>query len=242
MSISLKHMTGREFIKKILGHERDFSNIHLVDFDSEFYKEDYQELSNYFTNPILRDSFISNPLKLDNSSLQGINVIGLDIPNLEGKSVDFSHSKIYNSKFFSVTFPNANFSESDLEGIVFIHSNLEGAIFDKAHLISANFSYVILENADFRNANLTNANLYYTILSLANLGYSNLKNATLKRVNVEGAYFGYADLREAKMYEMIGLKYTKGLNLAKFSDDIQSQISEGFFAKRKLIKLLNKYY
>ena len=149
MATLYTRVTEREFIKKVLSGERDFSGIELVDeYDSalpsltSFFK--YNESVAY----LIQQDLERNPINLSNSRLSVLKTIGLYLPY-------------------------TNFDSADLEGAYLELANLEGSSFRKSMLGRACFIQANLGGSDFEGADFTSTNIVRAVLTRT----KNLENA-----------------------------------------------------------------
>ncbi|MEM5798024.1 MAG: pentapeptide repeat-containing protein [Candidatus Aenigmatarchaeota archaeon] len=193
-------MKGKEFVKKILEGERDFSRIKLEEY---FICEDdlQRELNIY----LKLQKFENNPVILNESELIGLNAI-LYMPNLQAKKTNFLRSELTCSYF-----EGADFSEA-----IFLRASLENTDFESANLENANLIESNLEKSNFYHANLRYANLFSASIIKANFGEADLTGANLKKAVVDVTNFNGAILKNAKLAEIRGYLITEWLRGAIF--------------------------
>ncbi|MEK6928341.1 MAG: pentapeptide repeat-containing protein [Nanoarchaeota archaeon] len=163
--MALTKLKGKEFVKKVLSGETDFSNIILEEsFDLNSH-ESFDDLTKYLKEQKLKDSC----LNLSGSSFRYLKAKNLYLPSVIAK-----HTNFYGS-----TFSGANLNKADLER----------ADLREANLYEANLRYADLRYANLRSADLGYANLIRANLEKANLVRANLHGANLERVNLYGAKF-----------------------------------------------------
>ena len=171
MTTQLIFVKGKEFIKKILSGERDFSGIELEEGFDLCGDDGFSELQEYFKKSDLRE----NPINIEWSKLRRLDADGLYLPFVQAKGVNLKHAALM----------GANLENAQLE-----MSDLRYARLSRVKLTNAD-----LRNADLRLADLNLASLIKAILSgadfeAADLEYTNMKSADLKGVkNLQWARF-----------------------------------------------------
>ncbi len=171
MATQLIFVKGKEFIKKILSGERDFSGIELEEGFDLCGDDSFDELQEY----LKKCDFKENPINIEGSKLRRLDADGLYLPFVQAKGVNLKHAALM----------GANLESAQLE-----MSDLRYARLSGVKLTNAN-----LRNADLRLADLNLAFLIGTSLTEANfeaadLEYTNMKNADLKGVkNLQWARF-----------------------------------------------------
>ena len=127
---ALKQMSGEEFVRRVLGGERDFSGIELEEgFDLSGY-DGFGEMQDYLG---WHDLFM-NPVLINGSKFYRVKAQGLYLPYAKGRKAVLAGADL----------KRADLSEADLEG-----ADLEGAVLEGAVLEG-----VDLEGADLRRADL----------------------------------------------------------------------------------------
>ena len=178
MEIKLKSMDGKDFVKKILEGERDFSRIKL---ENGFNLEGFKDLQIYLHKADLQ----YYPIILDYAELINIQARRLELPFVSGKRINLFGANLCGADLYRANLYRANLEKANLEG-----TNLEGTNLYRANLPRANFWGANLRGANFWGANLERANLrgadlQEVILEGANLrGVKNLeKTINLDKVN-----------------------------------------------------------
>jgi len=171
MATQLIFVKGKEFIKKILSGERDFSGIELEEGFDLCGDEGFDELQKY----LKKCEFKENPINIEGSKLRHLDADGIYLPFVRAEGVNLKHAALM----------GANLENAQLE-----MSDLRYARLSRVKLIGAN-----LRNADLRLADLNLAFLIKAILTgadfeAADLEYTNMKSANLKGVkNLQWARF-----------------------------------------------------
>jgi len=171
MATQLVFVKGKEFIKKILSGERNFSNIELEEGFDLCGDDSFDELQEYLKKCELRE----NPINIEGSKLRHLDADGIYLPFVRAKGVNLKHAAL-------------------------MGANLENAQLEMSDLRYARLSRVKLTNANLRNADLRLADLNLTSLIKAiltgadfeatDLEFTNMKSADLKGVkNLQWARF-----------------------------------------------------
>src|SRR3989344_4647155 len=164
----VKYMKGKDFVKKILEGERDFSSIKLEDsFNLSGFKG-FEDLQRYLKKADLRHY----PIILNYAELIYIKASGLYLPYVNGRKINLERANL----------PRANLREANLE-----RANLPRANLREANFWGANFLGANLEKANLERANLPGANLQEANLREANLREANLQEAILRGANFWGS-------------------------------------------------------
>ena len=158
MEIKLKSMDGKDFVKKILEGERDFSRIKL---ENGFNLEGFKDLQIYLHKADLQ----YYPIILDYAELINIQARRLELPFVSGKRINLPRANFWGANLRGANFWGANLEKANLEG-----TNLERANLERANLRGAN-----LQEANLERANLQEADLQEVILEGANLEGANLR-------------------------------------------------------------------
>src|SRR3989344_3052137 len=197
----VKYMKGKDFVKKILEGERDFSSIKLEDsFNLSGFKG-FEDLQRYLKKADLRHY----PIILDYAKLISIQASGLYLPYVNGVCINLEEADLERAKLWEAKLVGAN-----LSGAILMGANLEEAILQRTNLVGANLVGANLDGADLRGANLVGANLGGEDLRGADLGQANLEGVNLKRTNLRKANLEIArkletiiNLGKAKLYGAI---------------------------------------
>ena len=133
MEIKLKSMDGKDFVKKILEGERDFSRIKL---ENGFNLEGFKDLQIYLHKADLQ----YYPIILDYAELINIQARRLELPFVSGKRINLFGANLCGADLY-----RANLYRANLE-----KANLEKANLERANLERANLREVILKGANLR--------------------------------------------------------------------------------------------
>jgi hypothetical protein len=113
---------------------------------------------------------------------------GYPVPDTTGNDSGWS---IFNSgqdkDFNFANLDNANFSDSDLNGVNMNFATMQNVNFINSSLSGANMNFATLKYAKFNNAGLKGANLNFADLKYADLSYAVLDGANINFVDLEGA-------------------------------------------------------
>lgn len=162
---------------------------------------------------------VGNIKRLNRHNIHEINLVNCHLPrtnlnyvNLAGSNVNSAN--ISQSSLIEVVMENARLNQTNFENSNLNQANLKGAYasganFRDAFLIKANFENAFLIKASFNNAFLMEANL---------------RNCYLMGADFENVSLYKADLRGAKGLTVEQLSKVKTLYLARFDEDILSQI------------------
>ncbi len=192
------HMTGKEFLEKILSGERDFSRISLENQDlaqDEAYQEVIEQLQARGQKRAKKE-----PLLFRKSKLKKVKAPKFYAPYADFYLADLSYGNFIGSYFKEANFPEAKLIQTNL-----FSANLKGADFFKADLYHA-----ILQGADIKAARFSRADLSKTDLrNVQNLSYARdlpwaIFNHTLLSSEKEEAII--EDLRQKATYFEIRFK------------------------------------
>ena len=133
-----------------------------------------------------------------------------------------------------VNLAESNLNSADISNAFLIETYLQNTRLNQTNLENSNLNQAILTGAYASGANFKDAYLIKAQLNNAFLIKSNFKNAFLMEANLQGCYLTGADFENASLYkaDLRGAKgltieqltKTKTLYLAKFDDEILSQI------------------
>jgi len=153
---------GREFVRKVLDGERDFSNVRLEPYFGLSGDDSFATLQEYLKKADLQGS----PVIVEKCDLTGLDADGLYLPYLRANAACFKH---------------ATMMEANLEGGQFRYAD-----FRYAKLLQTNMERADLRNADFRQADLNFARLNSTMLAGADFLGTKLLFTNLQSANIEG--------------------------------------------------------
>ncbi|HTF19234.1 MAG TPA: pentapeptide repeat-containing protein [Chryseolinea sp.] len=162
---------------------------------------------------------VGNIKRLNRHKIHEVNLVNCHLPrtnlnyvNLAGSNINSAN--ISQSSLIEVVMENARLNQTNFENSNLNQANLKGAYasganFRDAFLIKANFENAFLIKATFNNAFLMEANL---------------RNCYLMGADFENVSLYKADLRGAKGLTVEQLSKVKTLYLARFDDEILSQL------------------
>ncbi|MEJ1241457.1 pentapeptide repeat-containing protein [Chryseolinea sp. T2] len=162
---------------------------------------------------------VGNIKRLNRHKIHEINLVNCHLPrtnlnyvNLAGSNINSAN--ISQSSLIEVVMENARLNQTNFENSNLNQANLKGAYasganFRDAFLIKANFENAFLIKATFNNAFLMEANL---------------RNCYLMGADFENVSLYKADLRGAKGLTVEQLSKVKTLYLARFDEEILSQL------------------
>ena len=150
-------MKGKEFVKKILKGERDFSRIELeTGFDLVGY-EGFAEMQRIIRNEREFDpaAHQQSSLILDSSKLVNLKADGIYLPNARGDKADFRGSSFKKAcleygEFFKGNFRQTNLEEANLQNASLRCAQFYGACLTAANVSGTNFEMANFEVADIR--------------------------------------------------------------------------------------------
>ena len=143
MPTKLKGMSGKEFAKKVIAGERDFSKIKILplngtglhypagNFKYDFNNDGY-DLMEHLRG--LQEKLKTDPIVLDGSDLSNIIANGLEMPYVGARGTCFKNSRLLNSNFSYGVFTGADFTSADLENVNFHSAEFHEANFEYANL------------------------------------------------------------------------------------------------------------
>lgn len=164
---------------------------------------------------------VGNIKRLNRHKIHEVNLVNCHLPrtnlnyvNLAGSNINSAN--ISQSSLIEVVMENARLNQTNFE-----NSNLNQANLKGAYASGANFRDAFLIKANFENAFLIKANFNNAFLMEANL-----RNCYLMGADFENVSLYKADLRGAKGLTVEQLSKVKTLYLARFDDEILSQLKE----------------
>jgi uncharacterized protein YjbI with pentapeptide repeats len=162
---------------------------------------------------------VGNIKRLNRHKIHEVNLVNCHLPrtnlnyvNLAGSNINSAN--ISQSSLIEVIMENARLNQTNFE-----NSNLNQANLKGAYASGANFRDAFLIKANFENAFLIKANFNNAFLMEANL-----RNCYLMGADLENVSLYKADLRGAKGLSVEQLSKVKTLYLARFDDEILSQL------------------
>jgi BTB/POZ domain-containing protein KCTD9 len=141
---------------------------------------------------------------LARTNLSYVNLSGSNLNSANLSQSSLIEATLENTRLNQTNFENSNLNQANLKG-----AYASGANFKDGFLIKTQFENAFLIKANFKNAYLMEANL---------------QNSYLMGADFENASLYKADLRGAKGLTVEQLSKSKTLYLAKFDDEILSQV------------------
>jgi len=171
MATQLIFVKGKEFIKKILSGERNFSGIELEEGFDLCGDEGFDELQEY----LKKCDFKEGPINIEGSKLRHLDADGLYFPFVRARGVNLKHATLMGANLENAQFENADLRYTRLARVKLASANLKNADLRLADLNLAFLVGAILTEADF---------------DAADLEFTNMKSADLKGVrNLQWARF-----------------------------------------------------
>lgn len=187
--MALRYMYGKEFIRRLLSGERDFSKIRLEEgfnFDTSSFTHNLREY-------LLSQDFSKYPISLCGSDLSHIKLYNYNFAFTQGKGADFTGASLIASNFQEAHLEESSFLEADLRDVNFKEANLYHADLRASKLHNVNFSHTCLSGTDLREAILNTASFDRTDLRGTDLrGVSGLEDCN----SVRTAKFKYTKVTE----------------------------------------------
>jgi uncharacterized protein YjbI with pentapeptide repeats len=162
---------------------------------------------------------VGNIKRLNRHKIHEVNLVNCFLPRTNLNYVNLAGSNLNSANISQSSLIEANLENARLNQTNFENSNLNQAMLKGAYASGANFKDAFLIKSQFENAFLIKANF-----SNAFLMEANLQNCYVMGADFENASLYKADLRGAKGLTIEQLSKVKTLYLAKFDDDILSQI------------------
>lgn len=136
-----KEMTGKEFIKKILAGERDFSGVYLSEVDLGESRKLFEELKRYLKVCYAVGGVCDrNPIVFNNSTFSRVNGKYNEMHKFgTDEGLNLAHVEARNAKFYDVDFSFASFGNADFRGADFANVNFNGAYLGYADFRGACF-------------------------------------------------------------------------------------------------------
>jgi len=176
------YMSGEEFVKKLLGGEREFTHIRLEPYFNLSGNDAFDNLQDYLGSTNLEEA----PVILNQAELRGLDADGLYLPYLKANDASFKHGSMMETDLRYSQFKNTDFRYARLPQIKMMDTDLENA-----DLRQADLNLARLDNALLSGANLAGATLLFTNLQGANIqGIVNLHQARF----VDTANFQFVSL------------------------------------------------
>ena len=223
------HLSGTEFIDKILSGERDFRAIKLTKnsrLDSD--QEKYWLLCYYLRNASLSE----DPLNLCDADLTGLTAklvykddgssFGLFFPYVNAERVNlknailprsvWNHSNLREAKLIRSKLTGSKFINAHLDHVIATEAMLDGMLAHNSNWDHAKMNSIRARHANFNNSSLLHAKLYY-----ADLRYANFANSVLEHAKFRGAKLYGTKFPNIHLYYAINAG-AKSLGHANFFD------------------------
>ncbi len=182
MAAQRTHMSGNEFVQKLLDGERNFKTIVLEPYFSLARHERFEELQ----NRLREDDLENNPVILEGADLTGLDADGLVLPFLKANEACFKHA----------TMMEASVESSEFEAVDFRYAKLPQADMRTCHF----------RDADLRQADLNLATLNGSLLSGADTAGANLLFTNLQACDIQGIQnLGMARAVETANFQFVSL-------------------------------------
>ena len=134
MATTLNYLAGKDFVRKVLAGERDFSRTKLEEGFDLTGHEGFSEMQMYLKNTNLNEV----RLNLNDSEWRQVTARELHLPFFNGKNVDLYKANLrganlYKANFGGADLYKANLGGADLRGVTNLGNtkNLQDAIFDE---------------------------------------------------------------------------------------------------------------
>lgn len=156
------HMSGEEFVEKLLRGEKNFNDVALESGFGLSRHERYPEIQKLLDAGATENK----PVFCERADFTGLDADGVQLPYLKANGACFKHA----------TFMEGKFESSEFEGCDFRYARLPQADMKTCHF----------RDADFRQADLNMALLNRSLLSGANMAGANLLFANLQAADIKG--------------------------------------------------------
>jgi len=184
MTNKLKQITGKEFAKKVITGERDFSKISIN--DKYFIAPELEkELCDY----LKKQNWKESPLILDNSKIEKLIMHEVYLPYIQAKNAEFNFGSLE-----LCDFNNSNFTNTQLYGNSIQHCNFNNSVFSGGSIHSYNY----LNRNDFKNCNFKNGRFIGNTMNCVFDGsdFENLEGSL--KMMWEGSLMGIKNLEKSK--------------------------------------------
>lgn len=173
--MALKYMGGREFVRRLLSGERDFSRIRL----EEGFNFDDPNFTHNLSTYLLNRDLSKDKIILHGSELRYVKLNNYNLAYTCGEGVDFTGANLADSNFQRAYFAKSSFLQAILSNVNFKGVCLNYADLRESKLHFTSFSHASLDHADLREAVLNDVSFECTTLYGTDLrGISGLENVT----------------------------------------------------------------
>lgn len=162
---------------------------------------------------------VGNIKRLNRHKICEINLVNCFLAKTHLNYVNLKGSNLNSSNFSNASLLEANLENTRLNQTNFENANLNQATLKASYASGANFKDAFLIKAQFQNAFLIKTNFINAYMMEANF-----QNSYLVGADFQNASLYKADFRGAKGLTIEQLANAKTLYLAKFDDELQSQV------------------
>jgi len=178
------HMSGQEFLQKLLEGEREFRGIVLEPYFSLSRNGQFASLQ----EQLLAADLENAPVILERADLTGFDADGLHMPFVKANGACFKQATLLEANLESSEFENADFRYARLP-----QANMKTCHFRDADLRQTDLNLAELNGSLLSGANVAGANLLFTNLQATDI--KGIVNLQLAR-SVETANFQFVSLGE----------------------------------------------
>lgn len=205
MSDTLKSISGRELIQRILKGEKDFSRTRLSSTEAPLNQEEgFEEMIAYLHKQDLRNE----PVIAEGADWKGLRAPGLFFPSTRFAGADLSGADLRNSDLRRAAFNDAKLQQANLEGATIIHCR---------------FMNTDLSGANMRGTDMYEAKLTGTVLRGTDLTFAQMPRIGLDGGDLTGAAVGGANLYRSDLRGVAGLDSVRDLGRASFHQTVVTQ-------------------
>jgi len=177
-------LAGLEFIKKLLGGERDFSGIRLDPHFNLSGDDGFADVQKYLSDADLENA----PVILEHADLTGVDADGVYLPFLKASGACFKHATLMEANLQSSELRNTDFRYAKLP-----QTNMKACDLEGADLRQADLNLATLNTSRLSGTDVAGANLLFTNIQGADInGIVNLAQAR----SVDTANFQFVSLSE----------------------------------------------
>jgi len=123
MATTLNYLAGKDFVRKVLAGERDFSRTKLEEGFDLTGHEGFSEMQMYLKNTNLNEV----RLNLNDSEWRQVTARELHLPFFNGKNVDLYKANLRGANLYKANFGGANLYKANFGGADLYKANLGGA-------------------------------------------------------------------------------------------------------------------
>lgn len=183
MTNELVVVTEREFMRKILEGERDFSGVRLEDINLNRNPGFIVK----YASPNTHIGKNGNPLILNGAEIHGLTARGVYL-TVQAEGAEFLQSDLDYSHFGGI-FRGTGFYQSTLNGTSFFMTSMEDTDFQVTSLFRTAFKVARMRRARFGDCSLQNA--YFRVCDLREVDFnsSTISQTLFDEVNLQRAFF-----------------------------------------------------